>query len=284
MLGFAQVVRELRQQAGHDSARSFYKRLGGQKFFDCTYKAYLNVESGRSLPQPGLALCICRALRAFDNRQRGRQLISSYLRSLIGSEDLAGFLIQVLSEKNLATGSEALFQKASESSISARTMPLTQEHVQLLYGDEVVYWAFTVLSNDYGHWSEGDLAAILGFRPARLRAALFPLIRAGLIAQDKDKKYFCPHTGKVFISPRRKFFRPRFLKLLRGLWTSMAARRGKNVFNHAVLLRAPEAEFREFFPYLAQSVYGAHLYGKKEGGSDTAVFVIEASVRKLSRF
>lgn len=284
MLVFSQGIRQLREGAGYSSARSFYKQLGGQKFFTCTYKAYLNLESGRSVPQPGLALRLAQALRISDDRQRGRQFMASYLRSLIGSEDLAGFLIQMLSEKKEATGSEALFQKASESSLSARTMPLTQEQVRLLYNDPAPYWCFTVLSDDYGHWSEAELVDLLDFKPARLRAALASLIGTGLLAQDKDKKFFCPHTGKVFVSPREKFFRPRFLELLWGHWNAMADRRGKKLLNQALLLRAPEAEFREFFRYLAQSVYGAHLYSKKERGSDTALFVIEASVRKLTAF
>ena len=64
----------------------------------------------------------------------------------------------------------------------------------------------------------------------------------------------------------------------------MSERRGAKLLNQAVLLRASETEFREFLPYLAQSVYGAHLYAKKERGPDTALFVIEASVRKLLPF
>lgn len=284
MRDFARAIRDQRKEAGYSSARAFYRRLGGRSFFGCTYKAYLNIESGRSTPHPRLAWSIASALRVSDHRRRGRQFIASYLSSLIGSEDLTGFLIQVLSGKDLAVGSEAMFQKASESSMSARTMPLTQEQVRLLYNDEAPYWCFTILSNDYGHWSEAELAGLLGLSSARLRAALASLISAGLLAQDKDKKFFCPHTGKVFISPRKKFFRPRFLELLKGHWTSLADRRGKKLMTQAALLRAPEAEFREFLPYLAQSVYGAHLYAKKERGPDTALFVIEASVRKLMPF
>ncbi|MBI4375487.1 MAG: hypothetical protein HY549_03460 [Elusimicrobia bacterium] len=287
MHGFAETVRRLRDGAGYSSARAFYRAKGGQNYFGCTYKAYLNIESGRSVPQPRLAYRIAAGLGLLADGSAVRNLVLSYLYSTIGSEDLAGFLAQVLSERAVASGPEVLFQKASASSMAARNRPLTQAQVSRLYGDEETYWCFTLLSNDYAHWTESDIVRSTGYSLKKVRAATEGLLEHGLIARDRNDKLYCPDTGKVFIMPREKFFRPRFLERLRQLWGGMSSRRGATLLHQGLVLRASESSLKESFPYLAQSVYGAHLYGKCSkavGRPDTAMFVIEVMVKRLSDF
>src|SRR5581483_5707266 len=97
MQDFAMTLRGLRERAGHASARAFFLARGGTRVFGCTYKAYLNIESGRSLPQPGLALKIAAELGVDAGSPQAQTFISSYLRTILGREELADFVLRVLS-------------------------------------------------------------------------------------------------------------------------------------------------------------------------------------------
>src|SRR5438094_650062 len=98
MAGFASAVRGLRERAGFPSARSFYKSRGGPRGLGCTYRAYLNVEAGRSLPQPKLAMSIARGLGLASDGAPARDYCLAYLRSTCRSEELSSFLERALSD------------------------------------------------------------------------------------------------------------------------------------------------------------------------------------------
>ncbi|MBI3552012.1 MAG: hypothetical protein HY077_05790 [Elusimicrobia bacterium] len=82
--GFAALVWRRREEAGYKSARQFYESLGGRAFFGCTYKAYLNVESGASQPQPRLVERLVAGLRLAIGSRGVREFALAYLRLLLG--------------------------------------------------------------------------------------------------------------------------------------------------------------------------------------------------------
>lgn len=280
MLSFSETLRRLRRDAGFASSRAFYRGRGGERAFGCTYKAYLNVEAGRSIPQSALALKILEALDAARDPKRLRDFVSSYLRSVLGRADLADFLARAAGAGEAAEP-QSLLQKATETSFSTRAKPLTHEQAELLYRDAPAYWCFALLSNDLGHWDAAEVARRLGYPLKRVRSAMKALVEAALLSEDRGGRFFCPDCGKVFLYPREKFFMPRTLASLKGHWDTMAKSRGKTLFDRAVVLRASEGRLREYFPALAQKVYNAHLFCTDRAGRDTGIFVAEASVRRL---
>ncbi|MBI3553263.1 MAG: hypothetical protein HY077_12280 [Elusimicrobia bacterium] len=54
LLHFAALLRKYREGLGHRNAHSFFTAQGGRGFFGCTYRAYLYVEKGLSVPSPAL--------------------------------------------------------------------------------------------------------------------------------------------------------------------------------------------------------------------------------------
>lgn len=281
MAPFAATLRALRAESGFDSARSFYRAAGAVKGLGCSYKAYLDCEAGRSLPQPRLALRLASALRLRADPRRSRAFVAAYLRSAVGREELSSFLIRALTEKAAPAGPDALFRKASEQSFARRAMPLSEPQAELLYRDHAAYWCFTLLSNDRGAWTVAGLARHLGLGERAVRTGLKSLAALDLAERAKGGAYRCQHAGKVFTYPRERFFRPRRLARLKEHWSAMARRQGKTLYEESVVVGASESALRSQFSSLAEAVYGSHIYSRVEPAPDAGIFVIEASVRRL---
>lgn len=284
MSGFPEAVRRLREAAGFSSARSFYRGRGGQRFFGCTYKAYLNIEAGRSIPQPALALRIAEGLRVLETKDRARQFVTAYLASTVGTEELAGFLVRVLSEPKAETSESTLLQKASDSSFVERVKPLTHEQAELLCGDYAVYWCFALLSDEDRHFGIADISRLLRLDLGKCKAALGKLVKAELIAKDRDGLYSCPEAHKIFTYPRDKFFIPKKMAALKAHWSAMAARQGRMLFSRSLLIRASEGRLKHYFPQLISAINGVHLYSRRQPSKDSALFVLQGDVRRLVRF
>lgn len=274
---FAGEARRLRAEAGYGTARSFYKRNGGPRGFGCTYRAYLDIEAGRSLPQPSLALAVARALGLTPEDPRAAGYCRAYLRSLCRGEELADFLVEARS----AEGSTSLFERASEDSFARRAVPLTREQAELLYSSGPAYWAFTLLSNDRRAFSPREAARLMSWPLARAEAGLAAVAKAGLARRTKDGSYRCPEAGRVFQYPRERFFVPRTLERLRAHWDAMRRRRGRRLLERAYVVRSSEAALRPSFPSLAQAVYGSALYSRLESADDSAICVVEIRARRL---
>lgn len=282
---FSPVLRKFREQAGYDSARSFFQALGGRGFFGCTYKQYLNVEGGRSVPQPRLVERLAAGLRIAVDEGRSRDFVLAYLRSLMGREQLYNFVVGALSGKNsVPGGAKSPLRQALRRSFSERTFPLTQAQSTLLCKSGENYWCFTVLSDDRGHWSVHELSRLLGYPEPKVKSALGRLVEAEVAAKDREGKYFCPLAGRVFLHPRDELHAPSVAKALKAHWDLMAQKRGSHILYQHLFTRASESELRNYFPYLAQSVQGADIYSTDEKGPDTSLFLIEATVRKVLPF
>lgn len=272
MTPFSSVLRALRASAGFPSARAFYKarKLG------CTYRALLDIEAGRSLPRPALARRLAAALGLAG--PAARPFAVAYLNSLAGGSELAGLMLSAL-EPEGGPKNESLFRRAAEFGLQQRSRPLTRQQCELLVSDPAVYWCFTALSNDRGAWTAPELAKPLGLSPAAAREALRRLASAGLVEEDAGGRWRCPFVGAVFTFPRDRLFVPRYREALARLW-SAAARPG---LRETRLVESTEAALRALLPSMAQSVYGAHVYGRLHGGPDSAFFVVSTAVRRLEQ-
>lgn len=279
-MGFSAVARKLREEAGFASARSFYRASGGVRRLACTYKAYLNVESGRSLPQPELAGRIADALGLAAGSPGASEFVSAYLRALIGREELSGLVLRALSGVK-PSETDVLFRRASELSFEHRKVPLTKEQAERILSSAESYWCFTILSNERASWTAQALAAVLGFKSARILRALNNLAAAGLLRRDKTGEWRSLNIGGVYLYPRDKFYVPLYREALTQQWESMAKKRGETLLNCELVLRASEAGLRERFPSLAQGIYGSHIYALREKKPDSGLFILEARVRKL---
>jgi hypothetical protein len=277
---FDAALRELRRRSGFPSARAFYRARGGSRALGCTYKAYLDVEAGRSVPKPDLALALAAAVGAHADPRRGAAFVEGYLKARLGRGELAALALSALAAKP-RTDPGAFFERASRRSFAVRPrLPLSPAQARALDEDAAAYWAFTLLLMSREALTARELAGRTRLPAARLAGALSTLERLGLAARRRGGAYACPHVGKLVTWPRRSFYLAGHRAALRGHWEAMARRRGKVVFERRAGLRASPAWLRAAFPPLLAAVYGANIFARRAGGPDTAVFLVEAQARR----
>lgn len=280
---FAETLRRLRTEMGHTSARSFYKSQGGQKFFGCTYRQYLNVENGESAPSPRLVERIVLALNVPSEEERAWEFFISYIDALLGREKLLKMLLQGLDRKAGQRAPEVPLQKAMVRHFESRSIPLTMRQADALYESYENYWVWMLLSSDRGRWSAAKLAASTGLKQPQVTKSLKALVKAGLIRKEKSGDFHCPNAGKVFNLPRGDVFKPKLAKL-RGYWERMQEAKGERIMCHHMLTRASEHELRTYCPQLIKAVQASDICSVDRKGDDTALFAIETTVRKLLPF
>lgn len=263
---FSALLRRYREQAGYATTRGFYEALGGRDFFDCTYKAYLNAENGASLPSPRLVEKMVAAFRLALHKEQAREFAPAYLRMLIGEGDFFELAVKSLADPDQPAAAAA-----------GRALRLDERQLRGLQ-DAEGYWCFSVLAHDKGHWSPQELAAFLDLPPGAAAKALSRLSSAGLLAQDKDKKFFCPHAGKVFLPPMDD------ASFLTRHADGLEKNHGERLMEQPLLLRASESEFSRYFPFFTQSLNKAAQYAVTSKGPDTSLFLVEAGVFKIISF
>lgn len=276
MPAFDAALRELRRKAGFSSARAFFRARGGTRALGCTYKAYLDVEAGRSVPKADLALTLAAAVGAHADPRRGAAFVEGYLRGRLGGGELSALALAALAARP-RTDPGAFFERASRRSFAVRPrLPLSLAQARAMDSDPALYWCFTLLLMSREALAPRALSRRLGLPAPRVLAALGALEDLGLAARRRGGAYACPHVGKLVTWPRRSFYLPGHRAALRAHWGAMAARRGKVVFERRSGLRASEGALKAGFPALTAAVYGANILARRAGGPDTAVFLVEA--------
>lgn len=280
---FADTIAQLRAGNGHSSARAFYQASGGRPYFGCTYRQYLNVEKGLSAPSAKLVEKIAQALRLPYDASRGKEFVEAYLKCLIGEDSLLRLVTGALGDKSKAEVSVPPLRKAMIRNYEARSVPFTGEQAEFVNASPLNYWVFTVLANDIGKWSPEEAAKTTGFKAPETKKTLEQLVKLKLISKEKSGLYCCPNAGKVFLYPRKDFYDPS-LDNLRVLWDKMAAARGGVAMKQHLFTRASEAELREYYSHLIQSVQAADVCTTDRKGADTAFFLVETVVKKIMPF
>ncbi len=281
MTDFSGLIRRFREEAGYATARSFYEALGGRLYFECTYRQFHNVESGHSVPQPRLVERLASAFRIAVDEGRAKEFARAYLAALLGRKGLVELLIGALSGKH---EEQSPLRRAIKRSWDERTTPLTRAQSDFLCASPENYWSFTILANDRAHWRADDLAGAFSLEPAKVRKALERHQSEGLVAKDKEGRYYCPKAGRVFMHPRDDLFVPKVIPALKSIWEKMSEKKGETLLRQHIFTRASENALRAYFPYLAQGVQGADIYTTHERGHDTSFVMVETVVRRVLPF
>lgn len=280
----ARTLRVMREEVGYSSARSFFKGRGGAPAFGCTYRQYLNVENGRSLPGPKLLEKIAVGLRLVESRERAKKFFEAYLHSVSRSEDLVRLIVTAFSDAPAgAEGAQAPLVSSMARQADGRTIVLTTEQSGFIVAKPENYWAFTLLAEDRGAWTPARLAEATGLSEAGLKAGLAKLQKMKLLSKDKAGAYFCPEAGALFRHPSDKIFNLE-TGPLQALWDAMAKKKGNELVETSYLTRASEAEIRQYFPMLLQALKASCVCARMEKGPDTAFFQLQVRARRVLPF
>ncbi|MEK9145407.1 MAG: hypothetical protein AAB339_07350 [Elusimicrobiota bacterium] len=288
MSAFSEELRRSRARVGHSSALNFFNTSGGRGVIRCTYKQYLNIEAGRSLPRPKVLGALAAQLRLWKDPEASRRFFRAFLESLLGKGEILELCLTSLAAPQAASSPSTPLRKALAKSIQARLSPLTPEQSKLIRKDAAHYWTYHVLAGDSGSWKTEDIAGLLAMSLAAVRDAAQALTRSGLAVRDRDGRYWSPYRERHIVHERpmtpERLSVPPYMPQVERLWGSVAKTRGQKLLHHYLFLRASESELRQYFSYLAQVVSGAEVYDTTEKGPDTSFLSVEAVVCRLMPF
>lgn len=280
---FAETLRGLRLAAGYQSSRAFFNGVGGSKFFGCTYRQYLNVESGHRCPNPALMgkIAIGLQLPLTRDPESARRLVKAYLQSLLGDGEWLAFVMETLKASD--HDQEDSLSRSLVRRYDDHIEPLSRKQSDFILGSLENYWTFAVLSNDSGTWTPEKLAAVTGLPEQAVRAALHGLFGLQILKKEADDSYRCPKPSAVFLHPQDALW-PQGDERLRKYVDAMARREGNTLLERRFTARASEAELKAFFPLMCRGLDAAEACTTAKAGPDTALFSLQLLVRKLFPF
>lgn len=284
MSDFSRTLCQLREGVGYESARGFYIGRGGARHFGCTYRQYLNVEKGRSLPGPRLMEKIAVGLRLIEDKSRARLFFTAYLHSISRNEDIVRLIVDAFSEKSAAMDEQQpAMIRAMAQNAEKHTKVFTKAQSEFITASKEHYWPFAMLANDSGSWSPEEIAAAADLSAAGVRKTLAKLVTLKLVAKDKKGRYYCPDGDVTYRHPRDRIFQGA-LKPLKNIWLELAEKKGGVVVQNNLFQRASEADIRQYIPYLVQCLKGSAVCSTKKKGPDSGFFLVEIGVRKVCDF
>ncbi len=277
-----EILRRLREKAGYPSSRRFFNDHGGRKFFGSTYRQYMNVENGHSVPSPALLRQIIVALGLAHSQDAGA-FAAGYLRSLGFDEDTLKLFVSTLSHAPRTPAEATSLVRSFARVNQERGLDVSREQFDFLSARFENYWTFTILANDHGAWTPAQLASTIGVSQTLVRRSLAKLLQLGLVRKDASGHYRSPYVGKVIRLPNSAVF-PTGFKALRQFKDKMARTRGETLWRFHFTSRGSESHVRQYIPYLVQAVKGAEVCSVQQKGPDTVYFEVESIVRRLLPF
>jgi len=110
------------------------------------------------------------------------------------------------------------------------------------------------------------------------------LTKAKLLRSTSPGRYKTRQPGKFWTFPGRSKGMEPLLDRVRVYWDVMAKRRGGPFGERLELVRASSSVMRQYMNALHRAVDEANLAATHAKGEDTALFLIEGSVRRLLPF
>lgn len=277
---FSSQLIKARAAAGFDTAYKFYHRNGGRKHFKFTFMHYSRIERGLSLPGPGGLQAIFLALRLMPTEAGARELLISYLRSMLGGGAAADYVLGPLFG---AAGAGAGSAGPMDWMKAHCSVHLSPEEFSAMAASEAAYWCAEALCSDSGAWKPEGLAEKLGLKAKEVKAALESLKKAGIAVKSAGGKYKCRHQGKFFTYPGRLEGMSKALETVKSYWDKAGAG-GRDFFERVELVRAEEGAVSNYRLQLAQVMDGANAYATHSGGDTSGFFLIETRIKKIRKF
>src|SRR5579859_3340438 len=148
-MAFGSALARIRRESGFDSAHAFYKVRDGRRNFQMTFRNYLNVEQGKSLPKPERVEALLTALRVEEHSPAARELADAYFVSLG-----LGALLKFTRPPRAAAASSGdganVLERAGQQVMRHLTSNLTMEQWKAAVSDYAVYVCDDLLQTTSG--------------------------------------------------------------------------------------------------------------------------------------
>jgi len=272
----------LRTEAGFPSAYAFYHRNGGRRVFPFTYSFYLKLEKGRALPRPPWLARIVSALRLPPDDASLRALIHDYLQDLVS--DRMFFDVFVRPMLRVEGAPPAPVAKAVRRLISEQAYHLTPAQFAAVASSPNTHWVFECLVNSRKPQTVERLAEVLRVTEEAVRAAIHLLDKAGLAKRIGRNRVSCPIACRFYVFPKEYPGFDEDRARLVSACESQAAKRGRDLFNAGIMIRAEEGDAKRGLEGLQRAMEAASAYSVYDDGRDSAFFLFETRVRRILPF
>lgn len=279
---FSKMLVRLRKEAGFPTAYRFYHDNGGADVLKISYRKYLLIEQGKSLPVLDRFSIFLYALRVVHKSAQANELIAAWLRTLAGEENYREIIEPLLAAKQGGAGFSPM-QKAMKKALDMKKYYLTLEQLESIFATKDNYLCYLALSNDTGAWTKKEFALRLKLTEGEAEKALKALAGAKILKEAKKGVYKCPLAEAMVEFPHLTTVRPELLAKLRKYQEELIAA-GAPVWIRKGVVRADELAFRDFFPLMNINLTTAQTYAVTEKTDKSALFMVEGRITKLRDF
>lgn len=271
---FGAVLARVRRDRGFPNPHAFYKNRDGRRNLQLTFRSYLDIEQGKSLPKPERLKAILHALDLTGHALEAQELVESYFESL-GLNPLMPFL----SAKEASSKAPELGELAARQAVAGKSMHLTTEQWKLRADDFDANACLLYLITTPGGCEVAELAETTGIGSAAAKRAVKALASVGL-AKAAGSRVRTPLDDKLVKAPPRS---PAMVGVMAALEKHRARmiEKGRLVQNSAITLRLTEAHLKHFQRHLDELIDMAYLYESQEKKSDIPVYMIWGRIFQL---
>lgn len=271
---FGSVLARIREERGFATPHAFYKRRDGRRNLKLTFRSYLDLEQGVSLPRRERLEAIVLALGLGEHSREARELVEAYFESL-GLKPLMRFL---QGAPPAAQPEMALGQMAARHAVSEKSVHLTVAQWKLRADDFEAHACHMYLVNTPGGAAIHELPGPTGLSKPAVERAVKALAAAGMakISGGRVRSAF----EKTLVKAPPKL--PALVGLLAALdrHRERLTQHGKPVHQAAITLRLAEPSVAHFKRYFDEFADTAALYSTWDL-PNSAIYTLRAQIFRV---
>lgn len=281
MGNFSRTFIRFRTQNGFRNAYRFYHSNGGRRVFPFTYKHYLKIERGGSLPQPSALAIMLKLFRRIVPNQEREELMRDYLRDLSGD---AAVYEEVFAP--LLAPSENPTRGNTRALLGRLTSNLAPAQFGAIVSSPAATGCFMLFGSVPDALPIEKIAELIGSSKEECLVAIKVLRRQRLVVACGANKYKCSlPVERRYSMPSAYAFKPLYDKLRKNI-DRLAGKHGAPRYGLWSAIRLqPRALDQVISDLDAAFDLGSCLSCKMlRPGAETPLYFIEARVRRLVVF
>jgi transcriptional regulator with XRE-family HTH domain len=272
---FGAALAKVRKAQGFSTAYAFYKQREGRKTFGLTFRNYVNLEQGKSVPKADKLLAILPALGLGEHSPQARELVDAYYTAL-GLEALERYRIGASKPEAPEPSLESL---AAKLALERTSTQLSLEQWKTLARDFANNACHLVLHNTRGGRDLKELPELTGLSAAEVKRGVKSLEAVGLAAVSGNRVR-CPFEERYLKGPPKSAEMAGILKALREHHARLTAS-GVLIQNSATHLRLTETGVKYLQKHLYNLMELAALCEEQEASDGSAIYMLWGQLFKI---
>lgn len=274
---FSELLKKKRQEAGFRTAYRFFYDNGGKSFFGFSYRQYLRIEFGDSVPGPERLSRLVSGLRLRDRTAPANELALSWLKTFVGNEVYAN----VFSFLGIPVAGRTTPPAGNAHEGGKRY--LTPDQLDAALTDKETYLCFLAMSSDVGAWTAREIAEELRIPAAAAERALTALLAAKLLKKAGKGRYRSAIADRMVELPPREAVSGALLEKHRDYTREIVAA-GREEFGRSGIIRADDVVFRDLFPMLQLSLDAMVAHKATQRTKNSGLYYVTGRVVRLRDF